>query len=156
MSEYYKFPRDEDKSDIENESDTDNRITITEEENRELAENFKKIYSILNKNTIRFKNNIYQQMMEQNPSEQSVDFSDDYKKILDDVYTIVESICNNPQNFSLDNVNNYKFPEDIKNDVYEFIKWVFEFRKSSNSVENSVIPLIYFETSLKTFPYLQK
>jgi|688.fasta_scaffold291354_2 hypothetical protein len=153
--DYYKFPNQEEEID-EIESETENDMTITEEENRELAENFKKIYSVLKKNTIQLKNNIYEQMMEQNPFEQSVQLSDNYKKILQNIYDIIKLIYKNPNKFSLDSVNNYEFPENIRNDVHNFIKWVLEFRKSSNSVENTVISENYFETSFKTFPYSQK
>lgn len=152
MSEYYEFPNQED----EIESDTENDMKITEEENKELEQNFKKIYSVLKENTLKLKHNIYEQMMTQNPFEQSLSLSDNYKKILYDVYNIVELIYKNPNKFSLDSMNNYEFPENIKNDIHNFIKWVFEFRKSSNSVENTVISENYFETSFKNFPYLQK
>jgi hypothetical protein len=89
--DYYKFPNEEDEID-EIESETENDMTIIEEENRELAENFKKIYSVLKKNTIQLKNNIYEQMMEQNPFEQSVQLSDNYKKILQNIYDIIKLI----------------------------------------------------------------
>jgi hypothetical protein len=152
---YYEFP-DEEELDNESETDIENNITITEEENKELAQNFKKIYNVLKENTLKLKHNIYEQMMIENPFEQSLSLSDNYKKILYDVYAIVELIYKNPHKFSPEIINDYKFPENIKNDVSNFIDWVLTFRKSSNSIENTIISENYFESSFKKFPYLQK
>jgi hypothetical protein len=68
---YYEFP-DEEELDNESETDIENNITITEEENKELAQNFKKIYNVLKENTLKLKHNIYEQMMIENPFEQSL------------------------------------------------------------------------------------
>jgi hypothetical protein len=152
MSEYYQFP---DEEEIETETDTENDMTITEE-NKELAQNFKKIYNVLKENTLKLKHTIYEQMMIENPFEQSLSLSDNYKKILYDIYAIVELIYKNPHKFSPEIVNDYKFPENIKKDVSNFIDWVLTFRKSSNSIENTIISENYFESSFKKFPYLQK
>jgi hypothetical protein len=153
MSEYYQFP---DEEEIETETDTENDMTITEEENKELVHNFNKIYNVLKENTLKLKHNIYEQMMIENPFEQSLSLSDNYKKILYDVYAIVELIYKNPHKFSPEIINDYKFPENIKKDVSNFIDWVLTFRKSSNSIENTIISENYFESSFKKFPYLQK
>ena len=147
---YYEFP-DEEELDNESETDIENNITITEEENKELAQNFKKIYNVLKENTLKLKHNIYEQMMIENPFEQSLSLSDNYKKILYDVYAIVELIYKNPHKFSPEIINDYKFPENIKNDVSNFIDWVLTFRKSSNSIENTIISENYFESSFKKF-----
>lgn len=152
---YYEFP-DEEELDNESETDIENNITITEEENKELAQNFKKIYNVLKENTLKLKHNIYEQMMIENPFEQSLSLSDNYKKILYNVYAIVELIYKNPHKFSPEIINDYKFPENIKNDVSNFIDWVLTFRKNSKSIENTIISENYFESSFKKFPYLQK